>query len=196
MTDATADYCSNRPDSQRRVCADQLPQKETDFYCTSEGYFPDPTNCSSYIICYLDNTGTLVPRRYNCPNKHFIFNYYGNKECSSYSNPPPSLCPVLNCTNDFNSFLKVYPRNTQYYYFCLPDSSGIGKPIVFRCENGWTFNGQRCVYSCPREGNFALSGNNTEFISCFQQSTPRSYLIRSCPQDFVYNSRLGHCQSK
>lgn len=155
----------------------------------------DPKNCSKYYICHYDDQGWLVPISYSCPNRNYIFNYAGNRECTAYNNPPASVCTTINCTI-YKGAAQVYPRNTQFYYFCLPiNDAGDIEPVVFRCEDGWTFNGQQCVFNCPREGNFPMAWNKTAYYSCLQQSSPRGYIIRDCPEGFIFNTRLGHCQT-
>uniref|UniRef100_A0A336KMD4 CSON010844 protein n=1 Tax=Culicoides sonorensis TaxID=179676 RepID=A0A336KMD4_CULSO len=168
VTDVRADRCSNRPDPNNAAC-DDGQDSAADFFCTDIGYFPDPLNCRNYYICSYDPlTQDITPKLYTCPVNH-IFNYANTKECYRYINPPASMCPNITCNGQASSYPIVHPRNRDYYYFCMPHPLKPDEnrflPIMFRCEEGWVFNGRKCVYDCSRRGNgrFSMSSSETNY---------------------------------
>lgn len=67
-------------------------------------------------------------------------------------------------------------------------------PIMFRCENGWTFNGRKCVYNCVREGRFRVVGSDTQYYECNIVNGRYQSSIDTCPNGFKFVESIGMCQ--
>lgn len=157
----------------------------------------DPTNCQNYFICSYDPfVEDIVPRLYRCPPSH-VFNYNRNRECTRYNNPPAAYCPNITCAGQQSSYAIPFTRDPTFYYFCMPHPMIPGDryvPIMFRCENGWTFNGRKCVYTCVREGRFKVTGSDTEYYECNLVNGRYQLSIETCPNGFRFVESYGMCQ--
>ncbi|XP_063708100.1 uncharacterized protein LOC134836803 [Culicoides brevitarsis] len=196
VTDVRADRCSNVEDPLRPECW-KSHVTWNDFFCTDVGYFPDPKNCQNYYICSYDHIlADIVPQRYECPPGH-IFNYARNKECTRYVNPPASYCPNITCNSQEPSYAIVHPRDSSYYYFCMPHPMIPGDnyvPIMFRCDDGWTFNGRRCTFNCQREGRYSVKGSDTAYYECSYVNGRYEFTVEKCPKGFKFVQSIGFCQ--
>lgn len=138
----------------------------------------------------------LVSHTYSCPLNH-IYNYNRVKECHRYVNPPTQYCPNITCNNASSTYAIVFPRDAQYYYFCIADKFNRSlQPVMFKCDSGWIFNGQKCVYNCQKEGRYAVLDDKTSYYACRIISGKYEVKIQKCPIWFEFSESLGYCQSK
>lgn len=67
--------------------------------------------------------------------------------------------------------------------------------MMFKCPDGWIFNGKKCVFNCQREGRYAVPGNDTMYYECTYIAN--RYVLNnkeSCPQGYKFSSSIQYCQ--
>uniref|UniRef100_A0A336M7V1 CSON010835 protein n=1 Tax=Culicoides sonorensis TaxID=179676 RepID=A0A336M7V1_CULSO len=187
------DSCHVQRDLSRPTCI-PLPFL---FQCTDAGYFPDPTDCSSYYICepFMDR---FNPTRKTCPDG-LIYDPR-SRRCFVMSTTYP--CRTITCENGTSSF-QAYPGNPQYFYNCVERSVTVpsGKiPVLYRCPGIATGNTavafnpnlNKCVYNCggSSSGRVWVPDAAREFYQC---NYGQQALLERCPRDFTFNAQNSQC---
>lgn len=185
------DYCSVTRDLSRFTCQ---PLSFL-FQCTDAGYFPDPTDCTSYYICVpFGNGNHYNPVRYSC-GENSIYNSR-LRRCTPLTQNTP--CNTVNCVDGTSAFL-TFPGNSQYFYNCVERSVRVpsGKiPVVYRClstvsGNPATFVNGTCSYLCPSTGRFEVPDRSKDFLQCNSQRVP---ILNECPGNLAFDTTVSLCK--
>ncbi|XP_042209192.1 uncharacterized protein LOC121857265 [Homarus americanus] len=168
------------------------------------GYLePDPDNCLKYYFCLGD--GSMVSDSLACSQGDY-FNPFRH-DCEkivddSYACLPPcdGICPYSCNDND-----RIFdPEDCSSFYFCLQ-----GTYYHMSCPaNTPYFNGTQCTPDqgsccsypcppyCPYAGKWVPDGNNCHrFYICLDIGTPTPDTLLTCPDNGVFDYKLGECSS-
>lgn len=143
-------YC----DTKLNICTAERPKGckvDFPFTCTSEGFFPHPTNCQVYFFCPAPVVEAVA---YECPVNYVYDTLSGFcKEMVSDAD-----CVIIECTPQ-NTFI-THPINPNFYAFCNVDL----QPILFQCPKNKQFVSQGCKYVCTSAGFHMGSTNNEAYV--------------------------------
>lgn len=174
--------CTDKPDQDNKKC-------QTAFSCTSEGVFPDPSDCTSYRYCSAQNVESVL---YRCLDG-YVFQS-STKMCRRKD--LPLFCETLDCSRTSNNWVLFKP-NPAYYAFCL-NSTGISQVYLFKCpdeENTiYDLSIGNCVYNCQREGNFVDRTNCNGYVICSRRTGVWQALKGQCPKSYWFNN--GQCEKE
>lgn len=183
------DSCYTQRDLSRFTCQ----PLQFLFQCTDAGYFPDPTDCSSYYLCE-PFFNRFNPIRKTCPEG---LGYDTRlRRCTAISTNNP--CRTISCENGTSEFL-TWPGNTQYFYNCVDRSVNVpsGKiPVIYRCPGvasgtipAFNPTSRTCTYVC-NSGRTWVPESITEFYQC-NPGLPA--LFARCPHEFRFNTANSQC---
>lgn len=65
---------------------------------------------------------------------------------------------------------------------------------MYKCPEGFSFDGVQCAYECFEEGRFPDAHNEARFYKCYYEDGELHYLIRDCPPGFVFDETTTLCQ--
>lgn len=163
-------------DSTLNQCASSRPadctEAGTNFICPSEGFFPDPTDCTISMFC----DSTLKAEVYKCPDGYVYDALNGYCKRKVYTTD----CVTMKCTTA-NVFI-VHKTNPNFYAYC--DSTLA--PILFKCPDNMQFD-LGCKYVCKKEGYHA-GKDKTEAYLCTKSGVSWTVTIVNCPTDYEYNA--------
>lgn len=161
------------------------------FTCTSEGYFPDPYNCSLYYYCPMAAADPANIIQYECP-ANFAYNSR-TRNCQRRLLMAPR-CQPMDCTGKEGKFI-VNSQNNGYYAYCSDDPTQAALTL-FKCPDAdnQVFNPAKlgCEYKCRREGFFADTLDCKSYYFCHKDLFHRlSYVHETCPALYKYED--GSC---
>lgn len=186
------DSCHTQRDLSRFTCQ----PLQFLFQCTDGGYFPDPTDCSSYYLCepFMNR---FNPIRKACPESLVYDSRL--RRCITISTNNP--CRTISCDNGTTEFM-TYPGNSQYFYNCVDRSVNVpsGKiPVIYRCP-GVGSGTNPAFNETTKTCNFICAGNSAgrmwvpdsirEFHQC---NSGLQASFERCPQEFRFNTANSQC---
>lgn len=168
-------------DSKSNTCSATRPEDCTSgFKCSSEGFFPDPTNCDVYYFC----TSTMAADQYQCPTGYV----YDSLNFNCKKKAVTADCVTMKCTKagDF----VVNTRNPTYYAFC----DATLQAQLFACPTGESFvkDSFGCKFVCKAEGYFA-GPTPSEYYLCTKSGTVYTANHNTCPTGYIFNVTLKYC---
>ncbi|XP_058832378.1 uncharacterized protein LOC131690530 [Topomyia yanbarensis] len=156
--------------------------------CTGEGIYPDPRNCEIYHYCSAANSQSDI---YTCPSG-YVFNALtgGCKLKASAEDCVAVSCPASTGYGTFSA-------SKSYYAFCLYSGSPaiLTDIIMMKCATGATFDGNKCVFQCSTEGNFANSDDPTTYYQCYQDNGTWVVQLQKCPGSKKFDATKQICVS-
>lgn len=178
--------CSSTPDDNNPSC------KLSSFRCTSEGYFPDPNNCTRFQYCpeQTDPAKPVDGEAFQCP-PNYVYNSKGfncMKRVGNYN------CNTLSCSRSPNRFT-LYTAHKAYYAYCVSIDNA-NETVLFKCEDVDNFeynvNTYECEFKCKAEGRYpALEVN--QYYECYRNGYALIPLLETCPKNTVYNIEKKIC---
>ncbi|XP_039433649.1 uncharacterized protein LOC120416053 [Culex pipiens pallens] len=108
------------------------------FVCSSEGVFPNPFDCRTYHMCYV-NAGNMVSIQIQCQNSAFSPT---TNQCSLSLDHEVCLEPQWSCERAGD--IGGWPGTDNLYYICV-NTAGVLSPRLFRCDPNHVFEEGRCV---------------------------------------------------
>lgn len=127
-------------DEEVRGCTFQkeckLANRAPKFECQNSGTYPDPYECKYYHVCDQKNQDT----RMMCPSGTAYSP--ATKSCSLSSTD--EICFVSQYTCTKVGEMGAWPTDPNIYYVCHVKNNQI-YPILYRCQNGYTFNYGKCM---------------------------------------------------
>lgn len=186
------------------TCATSQGGAGSPFQCTGLGYFPNPSNCSSYYFCSLNADKTeYVPTLFNCPNGN-VFSPSSGSYCTRY-NSWLNNCKTVNCANALKnvtqSYVKItYGLSQQYYALCITGGDP-SNPLIFVCPANTVPNisgfPATCEYRCWRTGFFENTLDSSRYFECYLNNFLRYESVeRTCPQGSSFDSGRSECVVK
>lgn len=148
--------------------------------CTSEGFFPDPSNCQNYYFC--DSANQIM--QFTCP-AHYVWDPL-TFHCKEQLFPED--CVLMECLGQYQFI--VNQRNPHYYGFCSIE----GAPAVFKCQSDYSFvkESMSCEFVCQHEGYFADRTPDSYYI-CSQDEFGLTSTRFTCPTSYVFDMGLEYC---
>nr|CAD7196478.1 unnamed protein product [Timema douglasi] len=176
---STLNTCSATPAEE---CVSESPS--VSFACTSDGYFPDVSNCSRYHYCYGDTS-----YNYECDVKYV----YSHEKKMCVLQKLATQCVTMKCTAGLASQLVTYTADASIYGICL-----LNQPtILFRCPKKQAFDATlgTCQRTCSAAGKEVDEEDCTKFYECYDTTTVGKYTIKhqECPTGTGYNANLPGC---
>lgn len=183
-------YCYNGACSDKPT-TDIIPS--TSIACTSEGFYPDQTNCSIYYYCPSQAAKPSEIKTYVCPSGyHFdvtrlrcVAKWLFKPKCKSV------------CRNHRNKFIR-YPPSPAYYVYC--SATGLG--TIFKCadSSNQEFNTQtlQCEFKCRKHGYFRDATDCTFYYFCYRSFLKLRASHLQCPQGYHFDGtrcKKGPCIS-
>lgn len=185
----SAKYCSQNGCST--TTTDETCSPATTFKCTSEGYFPDPHNCSIFYYCPEASADPELIKTYECP-PNFSFNSR-TRNCQRSLLMLPR-CTTFDCTGKDNEFA-LYKPNNGYFGFCSKSGENAYNTVMFKCPDAdnmvFKMDKLGCEYNCKKEGFFEDTLNCKKYYFCYRQGLQLKYLHESCPD--LYMFKEGKC---
>lgn len=169
-------YC----DPQLNSCTDKRPtgcNVDFAFTCTSEGFFPHPTNCQVYFFCLAPNADADV---WECP-ANYVYDTLTGYCVEMVSDAD---CVIIECTRQ-NTFI-THPTNPNFYAFCNANL----QPILFQCPKNKQFVNPECKYVCTSAG-FYLGSTNNEAYVCTTSGTEYVRTILNFADGFAPNETFS-----
>ncbi|XP_055629328.1 uncharacterized protein LOC129770486 [Toxorhynchites rutilus septentrionalis] len=151
--------------------------------CTGEGYYPDPNNCKLYHYCEVTGEPSDV---YEC-SPNYVFN--GVDGCKQQIFP--SDCVTCKC--DPSKIFVGYGNSKIFYAYCVYQNAKVTDIIMSKCSGASTFNGVKCDFKCPSEGNFAYEGDKKRYYQCYTSGGKLTFTVQSCSNSDVFNPEYGVC---
>lgn len=189
----TGDSCSATVPT---ACRDPNDQS-SNFLCTSIGYFPDLTDCNSYLFCGLNEAGDayeVTPQE--CPEGN-VFDPNSASYCSRKNNIFNN-CIEYQCGNvtKITYVQLLYGTNKQFYALCVPNNPN---PRIFTCPGSTTPRLSAfpavCDYRCLRVGNFENTLDKTKYFECYLNNVLRLQSVeRNCPRRTEFNPNRSRCE--
>lgn len=174
--------------------------ENSNFRCTSLGYFPNVADCTKYFFCGLNEAGTAFEATtIECPAGN-VFDPNSASFCSR-QNVLLNNCRTFLCgTSTSLSYIPLtYGLNRQYYGLCVPGDDRTN-PRVFVCPSNSLPNltglSPTCDYRCPRVGAFENTSDRTKFFDCYLDEQLRLVSVdRNCPPRAEFNTVRSQCQA-
>lgn len=172
MTSPLGDYCS--ASAPPKGC---IFNSEASITCTGEGLFPDPFNCRIYHQCLAYDQDSYPE---SCPEGYV----YKSTTEQCIRSARPIDCQTLKCDN--TKLFSRFGMNTMYYGYCYqpledPLPGDTLRVDIYKCTEGSKFDGNTCVYTCPREGRFPDTSNKNRYFDCYRSiAGPLTYEIKIC----------------
>ncbi|XP_055628632.1 salivary glue protein Sgs-3-like [Toxorhynchites rutilus septentrionalis] len=168
------------------------PSPDT-IFCTGTGIYPDPYDCTKYHFCKATNGYSAIQR---CP-PIYVFNQVwagsSGSPCIPFMNTP-FYCVKLNCTE--SPSVKRYGASTKYYANCSTNSTtGESKLLIYKCDDGESFNGAECVYTCPNEGLFPKIADPNKYYRCSWFGGQLMNSEESCPPKKLFDVNVKACRT-
>lgn len=171
--DYTTGTCSSQPSVE---CA------PTDsFICMRDGFFPDPTYCRKYHVCY-NSTAYL----YKCDSYNYYY-YDSQTEKCTYG----SSCYTLDCSGK-NGIKISYANDDSIFAYCVTGSAY----IVDKCPGNYQFvySKQTCQPMCDSERLVPDVDDCTKYYRCSKGSSSTYTLTHEdCPQGSGFNAVYNRC---
>lgn len=166
---------------------------ENNFFCSSPGIYPNPSDCTSFYKCSKNAADTgLDVELIRC----FTGNVF-SPLVSGYCAPRIGNlnCFTLSCPTTGREQLIKFGNTLRYYGICSPASAD---PIMKVCPKGSIFKptGDKvCEFICPGFGNFPNSENRKKFYNCIiVPGVGYRATERKCGALEVYNLSTRNCQ--
>lgn len=143
--------------------------EKSSFQCTSEGIFPNPSNCQQYNECTRGNGRDLDGKIHYCAAS-YVFD--PNSPETLYCKRQ-LLCIKLNCNRSAHKFIS-YGINGQFYAYCNEPTD---IPIMFRCPENHVADllttPPNCNFKCSKEGLVANPLNTAKYYNCIYDAFRR-----------------------
>lgn len=166
--------CSDNPDPRNPAC-------HIEFTCTSEGIFPDPSDCTVYHYC-SEMGGKSHP--FKCPSGYV----YESKTKLCRRQDSPTFCEVVNCNQTQNAMVLFTP-NPAYYAFCM--AGPIAPIYMYKCldelNETYDLTTNRCEYDCPKQGHFIDRTNCNGYVVCTIINGKLTATKSQCPPKHYFN---------
>lgn len=187
------------------TCTDAVPAgcnpPGADFECTSEGFFPDPSDCHRFYQCYKDDTAAIIATGFEC-RAPYVFDPSGpnNKFCR-LTNGNAAYCSTVTCAankiyeNILMRFSWFPAASGQYVVSCI----GGAAEFVTRCPAGLTANlvpiKPKCELVCTRSAIAAHPTDPTKYYECLYNSVTRTWVstTQSCFKNYQFDEKLKTC---
>ncbi|KAG8229755.1 hypothetical protein J437_LFUL007053 [Ladona fulva] len=115
------DYC----DDSTASCTNKIPSScPADFTCMDSGYYPDPSDCTKYYICYPSDNIFLASAQYCAANQ-----VYSTSKKICVPKIKLSDCHTVKCPAGVVQHA-VFPGDASYYVICRD-----GKPEYVTCKS-------------------------------------------------------------
>lgn len=173
--------CSATPDYTKAAC-------RPEFTCTSEGIFPDPSDCTLYRNCPAPNNASVL---YQCPT-----GYAFNSKAAACSwvgtNLPRNR---VDCSNPANAnSMVLYDGHAAYYAFCFINSLIVDeiKIYMYKCQDElnevYDLSLGQCVYNCTAAGNFKDRTDCNGYYCCSAGNDGKLVANKvACPANFHFS---------
>ena len=178
---AAKPYCNNN------ACSDKPSTSCTttggSFTCTSDGLFPNPTDCKVYYEC-----SGGVATELDCPSG-YVF-YVTKGLCRRQDTP--AYCVTVDCSKTPNRIIS-FPGSPAYYAFC----STIPTPQVymFKCldeqNEVYDLTTGACTFSCKNNGLYVDRTDCNSYIDCSIVNGKYASTKLTCPKNYWFNN--GSC---
>ncbi|CAO1298929.1 unnamed protein product [Diamesa tonsa] len=156
VTDTAGDKCSVTRSVNSRCI------EKSSFHCTSEGIFPNPTNCQQYNKCTRGSGSNIDGILHYCATG-YVFSPNSPETLYCKRGVP---CIRLDCTRYAHKFI-AYGVNGQYYAYC---NAATDIPIMFRCPDNHIVDVTKtppvCNFKCIREGLVAHPFDTIKYYNC------------------------------
>lgn len=174
-------YC----DPTNNACTDVLPAGCTTttstFKCPSEGYFPDPSDCTKYHYCAAVAGAATT---YNCP----VNQVYDALAQNCIKKHYDSQCVTMKCVEEG---MIVHAANPNYYAHC-------DKNLVLtlaKCPLNMQYS-DGCRYVCKQKGYFP-GKTEDEYYQCTKNSLHKlTPTTTKCPAGQVFSATTNNCVVK
>ncbi|XP_058128573.1 uncharacterized protein LOC131292847 [Anopheles ziemanni] len=171
-------YCTGKGE-----CTDKLPAGDDctgkDDLCPEEaGYYPDPTNCTRYLIC--DSNQKAYAQTCAVAN-----NVYQQETASCILKRRSSDCFQVDCkaAKNLEKWFQYTP-SPQFYFLC----SAAG-PFMSKCPENEIFdvNTKQCEFQCSSVGRFPYPGEEKKYYECVETSTSKIQKFeQTCPGTMIF----------
>lgn len=197
----TFKHCNEATPGAAQCLPDPSPlcaAEPSDFICTGEGVFPDPSDCKSYFFCTKDPTGSLIAENLFCDDL-YVFDPSGPKNnfCRLTVN---RYCTTANCAGAFKNILLSYAFFPKSMGQLVASCQGDSPAIVTRCEAGFEAN----LSSLPVECNLVCTGakkeahptDETKYYECVYVGSRWESKVKSCFSTYYFNATKKQCEVK
>lgn len=170
--------CSATPDPSANCAA-------TSITCTGVGIYPDPSNCQVYHNCLEVGVDNSDP--YICPTD-YVFNA-ATGLCRRKRNAAD--CVQIKCPAGIG--FGTYGTSKTYYAFCYFTATNTRAIAVFKCSDGATFDGSKCVYQCKKEGMFPNTTDLSSYYQCYIVGGKFEAVLQACPSGKNFDATKKVC---
>lgn len=141
ICDDTQEYCDIKelkcvPNTNTGYC------RQNQFVCFTEGKFPDPYDCRSYITC-VSISGIMNAISNTCPDNTAYD--ISTEHCTLNLGADACFNDGYECEKAGD--IGRWRGSDQIFYFCLQVADGVFEPRLSRCGFGEVFNGEGCIPS-------------------------------------------------
>lgn len=175
-------FCSENSCSANNTCGDSF---QSAFDCSSDGVFPDPSDCTTYHVC---KNGSVSD--FKCPAG---FVYFSKKKICRRQSSQSFCQTVQNCNKDNNQRLIPYQHDQGYFAFCQYQSAS--NVIMFKCNDElheiYDSAISACRYNCRSEGQYVDGTDCTGYVLCSKQSNKWVPQSLKCPTQYWFSG--GNC---
>ncbi|KAJ6642025.1 Immunoglobulin A1 protease, partial [Pseudolycoriella hygida] len=143
----------------RRNCPTAAMPSTSDFVCTADGTYPDPTDCTNSYEC-KDGIATKTP----C-DSGFIFDSKNNdcvRGVPRADHASKKICRKISCDTTLKGYI-LFPANPTFYAYCSR-----GFMILYKCKDHEVFDirSEKCIFECTSAGSFVDPADCTVYHIC------------------------------
>uniref|UniRef100_A0A1L8E477 Putative peritrophin-like protein n=2 Tax=Nyssomyia neivai TaxID=330878 RepID=A0A1L8E477_9DIPT len=177
--------CVSDPPAGQGEC---LEGPSTNFNCMAAGFFPHPTDCSTFYEC-LDNG---IAFENSCPPG---YSWSGN-EMACHQKLTPTDCGTFNCRPYPDTFQRL-TSNAAYYAYCGFIVNSQQEILIFKCPRvNEVFNLTKltCEFSCPEEKLYADPDNASYYYLCYKSGSNFVYQYKQCTGGRIFSEPDQICK--
>ncbi|GAB0086288.1 uncharacterized protein DMENIID0001_003190 [Sergentomyia squamirostris] len=161
---------------------------DTGFTCTSNGYFPHPTDCTKFYECV-----NMQAYLGEC-NAGLAYSADGTRACTQKRTT--STCGTFNCKT-YPGKTRPYSTNSMYYAYCgVIEANKDQKVIIFKClapNTYYQLTDQTCKFECREVKFYADAVDPHYYFNCYKSGTKWVYTREFCTLGRVFNEAQQDC---